>query len=160
MFERLPLDNFGNRIPQLSFEVVRPVGALEKMVRAVTLIPGTTEFGYEPATLVRMLGPGRSAPENRHVAHARSDVIAALDDLQGVCPNLERVALVVAWFGTDLRAGVCEIKPGGREPASKTVHGAAWSVAGISARRRAPGFDGRGPPGLWRHAVGPERHRT
>ena len=48
VFERLPLADFGNRIPQLSFEIVRPVGALERMARAVTLIPGTTEFGYEP----------------------------------------------------------------------------------------------------------------
>ena len=32
---------------------------LEKMVRAVTLIPGTTEFGYEPSTVVRTLGPGQ-----------------------------------------------------------------------------------------------------
>ena len=37
---------------------MRPLGRLEKMVRAVTLIPGTTEFGYEPATVVRLLGPG------------------------------------------------------------------------------------------------------
>ena len=49
VFERLPLADFGNRIPQLSFEIIRPVGALERMVRAVTLIPGTTEFGYEPS---------------------------------------------------------------------------------------------------------------
>ena len=132
VFERLPVGGFGNRIPQLSFEVVRPVGQLEKMVRAVTLIPGTTEFGYEPSTLVRTLGPGRSAPENRHVAYARSDLIASLDELQGICPNLERVAVVVAWIGTDLRAGVCEIKPA-VENYEKSVHGGAeWSVAGVS----------------------------
>ena len=99
VFERLPLANFGNRIPQLSFEVVRPIGRLEKMVRAVTLIPGTTEFGYEPATIVQHSGPGQSAPENRHVAYARSDVVAALDEMQAVAPNIERVAIVVAWFG-------------------------------------------------------------
>ncbi len=56
VFERLPLANFGNRIPQLSFEVVRPVGRLERMVRAVTLIPGTTEFGYDAGDR----GAGRS----------------------------------------------------------------------------------------------------
>jgi hypothetical protein len=98
VFERLPLEGFGNRIPQLSFEVMRPVGALEHMVRAVTLIPGTTEFGYDPATVMQTLGPGQSAPENRHVTTTPSDVIAALDDLQATCPQLERVALVVAWF--------------------------------------------------------------
>ncbi len=83
------------------------------MMRAVTLIPGTTEFGYEPATVVRKLGPGKPAPENRHVAHAPSDVIASLDELQALCPNLERVAIVVAWFGDDLRAGAC------RDPARR-----------------------------------------
>jgi hypothetical protein len=61
VFERLPLQDFGNRIPQLSFEIIRPVGQLERMVRAVTLIPGTTEFGYEPSPLVSVLAPGPSA---------------------------------------------------------------------------------------------------
>ncbi len=35
VFERLPLEKFGNRLPQLSFEVMRPIGRLETMVRAV-----------------------------------------------------------------------------------------------------------------------------
>jgi hypothetical protein len=131
VFERLPLENFGNRIPQLSFEIVRPVGALENAVRAVTLIPGTTDFGYDTASVVRALGPGQSAPENRHVTTAPADVIAALDDLQAACPNLERVAVVVAWFGTDLRAGHCEILPGVDSAIKETV-GGTWSVAGVS----------------------------
>ncbi len=130
VFERLPLADYGNRIPQLSFEIVRPVGALEQMVRAVTLIPGTTEFGYEPATVVQMPWPGVSSPENRHVGSARSDVVAALDDLQSLCPNLERVAIVVAWFGTDLRAGQCSVMPG-VENLTKATFGGTWSVAGL-----------------------------
>ena len=32
-------------------------------------------------------GPASSAPENRHVAHAPSDVIASLDDLQAAVPE-------------------------------------------------------------------------
>ena len=116
---------------------MRPVGQLETMVRAVTLIPGTTEFGYEPATVVRDARArpvGAGEPPRR--ARARPTSIASLDDLQGVCPNLERVAVVVAWFGNDLRAGDCAIKPGvenddkrpctarpGRSPAS-TARGA------------------------------------
>ncbi|WP_322516466.1 glycoside hydrolase/phage tail family protein [Rhodopseudomonas palustris] len=132
VFERLPLADYGNRIPQLSFEIVRPVGALEAMARAVTLIPGTTEYGYEPATRVQIVDKGSVAPENRHVAHAVSDVVAALDELQGVCPRLERVAIVVAWFGSDLRAGQCSVRPG-VESRDKWVDGATWSVDG--ARR-------------------------
>jgi hypothetical protein len=130
VFERLPLEKFGNRIPQLSFEVMRPIGRVEQMTRAVTLIPGSTEFGYEPSTIVRVVGPGQFAPENRHVAHALSDVEASLDDLQCVCPNLESVAIVVAWFGTDLRAGACVLKPGIEQP-EKITHPATWSVAGL-----------------------------
>jgi len=130
VFERLPLENFGNRIPQLSFEIVRPVGALEKMVRAVTLIPGTTEFGYDTETVVQVLGPGQSGAENRHVSTAPSDVEASLDDLQAACPNLARVAVVVAWFGGDLRAGQCEIRPG-VDSASKQTSPVSWSVAGL-----------------------------
>jgi GTA TIM-barrel-like domain len=130
VFERLPLANFGNRIPQMSFEVVRPVGRLEQMVRAVTLIPGATEFGYQPETVVRILGPGQSAPENRHIASARSDVIAALDELQAVAPNLERLAIVVTWFGNDLRSGQCRVMPG-VDNRDKQTHGGIWSVAGL-----------------------------
>lgn len=131
VFERLPLADFGNRIPQLSFEVVRAIGRLEQMMRAVTLIPGATEFEYEPATVVQVTGPGQSAPENRHVAHAGADIVASLDELQAIAPNLERVAVVVAWFGTDLRAGECRVMPG-IDNRAKTTNGGTWSVAGVA----------------------------
>jgi hypothetical protein len=136
VFERLPLADFGNRIPQLSFELMRPLGRLETMVRAVTLIPGTTEFGYEPSTVVRLMGPGQFAPENRHAAHAPSDVEAALDELQAACPHVERVALVVAWFGDDLRAGNCTLTPK-VDSTIKQTHPMEWSVAGLP-RASAP----------------------
>ncbi|MBI5130281.1 MAG: glycoside hydrolase/phage tail family protein [Rhodopseudomonas palustris] len=131
VFERLPLADFGNRLPQLSFEIIRPIGLLEQMVRAVTLIPGTTEVGYEPATRVQIVDKGTTSPENRHVTHAVSDVIASLDDLQGICPRLERVALVVAWFGSDLRAASCTIRPG-VENRDKALDGASWAVDGAT----------------------------
>src|SRR5262249_1163960 len=131
VFERLALERFGNRIPQLSFEVVRPIGALERMARAVTLIPGTTEFGYETATVVRVLGTGAYGAENRHVGHSPSDIEASLDDLQAACPNLQRVALPAAWFGSDLRANHCEVKPG-VESLTKLTYPATWSVAGLA----------------------------
>ena len=130
VFERLPLANFGNRIPQLSFEIVRPVGRLEQMLRAVTLIPGATEFGYEPATVVQQPGPGQSSPENRHITFAASDVAASLDELQALAPNLERVAIVVSWFGNDLRCGECRIQPA-VDNRDKATHGGSWSVAGV-----------------------------
>jgi hypothetical protein len=39
------------------------------------------------------------------------------------------VALVVAWFGSDLRAGECLIRPG-VDRAGKQTNGATWGVAG------------------------------
>jgi len=144
VFERLPLESFGNRIPQLSFEVVRPVGRLEKMVRAVTLIPGSTEFGYEPGTIVRTLGPGQTAPENRHVSFAASDLVASLNELQALAPNLRRVAIVVSWFGTDLRCGECRVVPA-VDSRTKQTFGATWSVAGVDrdSARLVSMVDGR-----------------
>ncbi len=144
VFERLPVADFGNRIPQLSFEVVRPIGKLEKMARAVTLIPGTTEFGYAPETIVQQLGPGQSAPENRHVSYAPSDAVASIDALQAVAPGVENVALVVAWFGTDLRCGECRIVPA-IDNREKSTFGGTWSVAGVdrASARLVSTYDGR-----------------
>jgi hypothetical protein len=129
VFENLPLDDFGSRIPQLTCEVIRPVGRLEQMVRALVVIPGATEFGYEPAVHVRDYGFGRSAPETRHTTRDGADFSVALDEAQALCPNLESVSLVVAWFGDDLRAGHCTIRPA-VERRDKEVAGLVWEAAG------------------------------
>lgn len=130
VFERLPLKDFGNRVPQFAFEVIRAVDRLEPMVRAVTLIPGTTEFGYGTAGYLRGLGPAGWGRENVHQTSGGTDLVAALDELQALCPNLERVALVVAWFGDDLRAGQCTLRPK-VEAVDKSGTG-TWSVAGLT----------------------------
>ncbi|GLK69911.1 glycoside hydrolase/phage tail family protein [Ancylobacter dichloromethanicus] len=133
VFEGLALARFGNRLPQISVEVERAVGALEGAVRAVTLIPGATEFGYEPREVLRVDRPGVYQLENRHVTTHASDFSASLDQLLATCPNLERVALVVTWFGTDLRAGQCQIRPAVErrvKPTQIGIFAEAWQVAG------------------------------
>jgi len=131
VFEHFPLDTWGNRIPQLSFEVIRVVDRLEGMVRAVTMIPGGTEFGYATTAVTRFVSPGVSASENRHVLHAATDFVASLDELCDLCPGLKRIALVVTWFGDDLRVGNCRIMPG-VEQAAKTTGPLTWSVGGTT----------------------------
>ena len=131
VFERLPLEKFGNRIPQLSFEVVRPIGGIADMIRGVDLIPGASEFAYSVASRLKTPAPGKTQTETRHVLHASSDWVASLDALQALCPNLESVALVVSWFGDDLRAGHCTIAPR-VEANDKVVLGMPWRVAGLS----------------------------
>ncbi len=137
VFDRLPLESFGNRLPQISVEIIRPVGRLENMIRAVCLIPGATEFGYDPLTVTRTTGYGVYAPENRHTASAESDWTASLDELQAVCPNLQRVALIVSWFGGDLRAAQCEVRPK-VDRTDKQTHGAEWSVSGLTRAGAQP----------------------
>ena len=128
--EQLPLNRFGNRIPQLSVELCRVVGDLEPDVRAVTVIPGATEFGYDPTPRIRVTGPGQTVGENTHVTAHLSDWTVSIDELVALCPNLEHVAVVVTWFGDDLRCGNCTIGPR-VEAASREVQGTEWSVAGL-----------------------------
>ncbi|MFO1167549.1 MAG: glycoside hydrolase/phage tail family protein [Rhodoblastus sp.] len=133
VFERMPLAAFGNRVPQLSFEVVRPVDGVASMIRAVDLIPGATEFGYQPTLHASYPGPGTTVQENRSQSWAASDWQGSLDALQALCPNLTSVALVVSWFGDDLRAGHCTIAPRVDDAfKNANIFTADWSVAGLS----------------------------
>ena len=131
VFEHLPLADYGNRIPQLSFEIVKPVAGLAGMIRAVDLIPGATEFGYSVGAVTRFQEAGVSFSENRNLLSGRSNWTASIDALQALCPNLVSVALVVAWFGDDLRAGYCTVAPR-VESAVKDTGAAVWSVAGLT----------------------------
>ena len=155
VFERMPLANFGNRVPQLAFEVVRPVDGLATMIRAVDVIPSATEFGYAIGALSASTLPGVTSPENRHQLVAASDWTASIDALQALCPNLGSVALTVAWFGDDLRAGHCTIAPR-VEAAQKSVIGADWSV--VAGWRQGRVAD-RQWTCSWRHAIGRYGHR-
>lgn len=134
VFEDLPLEAFGNTIPQLSFEVVRPVrngGArLEDRVRGVCLIPGAGEFVYATEPVFRRDGPGVETPENIHAESERANLLVSLDQLAAEFPNCETVMLVVAWFGSDLRCGECEIRPG-VEISAKVNTPRDWRVNGI-----------------------------
>lgn len=131
VFERMPLAEFGNRIPQLSFEVFRTIPGIEQHVRAVCVIPGSTEFGYDTALVTRSGGEGVTLAENAHARRDLSDWTTSIDELQALCPNLEWVTLVVAWFGDDLRAGHCTIRPK-VDDATKATSGATWQVSGLT----------------------------
>lgn len=131
VFERLPLDSYGNRLPVLQFEVLRPVGALETDIRAVTIIPGSSEHGYDPGLVTENFGNGSARHVNRNTLTASTDWQASIDELQALCPNLKRVGLVVGWFGTDLRAGQCRIVPG-VEVSARGQETRPWRVSGIA----------------------------
>ncbi|MBY8978384.1 glycoside hydrolase/phage tail family protein [Rhodobacteraceae bacterium NNCM2] len=133
VFEDLPLGTFGNRIPQLSFEVFRPLAdpdTAEGLTRAVTMIPASGEFNYA-TTGIRKGSGGAQIPENLNALSDTADMVVALDRLQAMAPKVESVSLVVAWFGNDLRVGDCTIRPG-VEVSEKTTSPQTWSVNGVS----------------------------
>jgi hypothetical protein len=103
--DRFDTGEYGNRIPQMQFEVIRPVGTLSQQIRAISLIPGATEYGLSADLVTRELRPGEHEAINRHVLFAGTDIAGSLDELQMTCPNLQHLALIVSWFGDDLRAG-------------------------------------------------------
>ncbi|MGA0531895.1 baseplate multidomain protein megatron [Hansschlegelia sp. KR7-227] len=132
VFEELPLERFGNRIPQITVEVIRrPPAAtpqLEDLLTGVTLIPGASEFAYATEAIERKTGFGAWAAENAHVGGDRADLVASLDDLAALAPNVSHVSLVVAWHGTDLRVNLCEIRPR-PETQAKETRPKKWRVS-------------------------------
>ncbi|MEL7489093.1 MAG: glycoside hydrolase/phage tail family protein [Pseudomonadota bacterium] len=154
VFEDLPLKDFGNRIPQLAFEVEKRLaqdddGALENAVAAVTMIPGTGEFVYGTTKVVREAGEGVTLSENVNNNSGETNFVASLDAAQSTLPNLKSASLVVSWFGDSLDAGACQLRPG-VETVDKTTAPYAWSAGGvdrggarlISRLNDAPAFGG------------------
>lgn len=130
VFEHLPLEQFGNRLPQLSFEVFKALDDIEPRISAVNIIPGATEFGYDTQPVTRNDGWGGTVAENTHAANSISDWNASLDQLQSVCRSVSSASLVVAWFGDDLRCDQIKIQPR-VETADKTTTPQQWGVSGL-----------------------------
>ena len=135
VLEELDLTPFGNRLPQISFEIFRPLAdadTAEGLVRAVTLIPASGEFAYATVPVKKSSGFGSATvAENLNAIPETPDIVVALDRLQSMATAVESVSLVVAWFGDDLRAGNCKVRPG-VEVAAKTTAPSSWTVNGVS----------------------------
>ncbi|PHS40237.1 MAG: hypothetical protein COA91_04475 [Robiginitomaculum sp.] len=118
VFEDMPLDDFGARLPQLNFEIARApkrtnqAPRMEDLIAGVDLIPGSGEFAYGTTITEERLGPGTSRPVNMNNLTGRADMDAALDQLQSGLPNCTHVTLIVSWFGDDLRLSECQLRPG------------------------------------------------
>ena len=130
VFLDFDLSAFGNRLPQLSFEVFGKQDDFSDILPAISIIPGATEFGYDPIPHARYIGHGRAQAENTHVSANRSDWSVSLDQLKNTCPNIKWVSLVVTWFGDDLRLGSCRVMPR-VESYRRITYPTQWSVAGL-----------------------------
>jgi hypothetical protein len=128
--------------------------AFADAIRAVTLIPAATEWGYAPYEVFRdesttdiefiatengysvhdssaWVLPYAAASKAGWIGGAACDWHMSLDALQSQLRNVKLVNLYVAWYGDDLRAGSCALAPGvTRADFGEMPH--QWSCNGLS----------------------------
>ncbi|MEZ5750684.1 MAG: glycoside hydrolase/phage tail family protein [Paracoccaceae bacterium] len=155
VIEDLDLAPFGNRVPSLSFEVVRAAQAegvttLQDAVAGVAWLPGSGEYALATDPVeVMPEGTGLSALMGRRVVNrnspsGESDFRTALDRLGIELPKAKSSLLIATWFGNDLRCSRCAIRPmiEARDHESPTM---PWTVAGLNRQtaEALPRVDGR-----------------
>ncbi|WP_128253820.1 baseplate multidomain protein megatron [Falsirhodobacter deserti] len=135
VFEDVPLGPYGNRIPQFSFEVLRPSEGLtlQNAVRAVAMIPGTGEYSLATTQVHQNYGLGVNKAVNVNSPSGKTDLETSLDQLGAELPRAGSVSLVVSWFGTDLRCADCTIQPR-VEQTEVDGQNMPWEVAGLTRR--------------------------
>ncbi|MEP5088960.1 MAG: glycoside hydrolase/phage tail family protein [Paracoccaceae bacterium] len=139
VMENLPLEQFGNRVPQFTFEVVRPEQRdapdadidLTYGVRGVAFMPGTGEYALATSPVYYTNGPGSSWSANINSPSGRTDFETSLLMMRHELPNCRAVSLVVSWFGDDLRCGSCEVRPKIEKRANEGKN-MPWTVAGLN----------------------------
>lgn len=139
VMEDLPLAQFGNRVPQFSFEVMRPEQpaapgwehAPAFGVQGVALIPGTGEYALATTPVHYSDGPGSRWSANVNSPAAKTDFSVALDAMTEELPRLEAASLVVSWFGSDLRCGDCRLRPKVEDPEIDGEN-MPWQVSGLT----------------------------
>lgn len=117
VFDSLPLADFNNQIPTLSFEVSRrlsgPHHSTEELINSMVMIPGSGEFVYDTKVHYKkgFLSENYDEPVNSHNPQKIANSIYSLDRLQFTCPNVEWISVVVCWFGNSLDAASCQVLP-------------------------------------------------
>lgn len=139
VIENLALQAFGNRVPQFSFEVLRAeqpqeLGAdmeMTRAIKAVAMIPGTGEYALASTPVYFSDSEGAQSGVNVNSPTGRADFVQSLSMLEQELPNCKAASLVVSWFGDDLRAGSCLLKP---KVEQKLADGQnmPWSVSGLT----------------------------
>jgi hypothetical protein len=136
VLEDLQLEPYGNRVPQLTFEVMRPeqpgqeVPEIARGTRGVALVPGTGEYALATSVVHYDNGPGDLRPANLNSTAGVTDFVASWKALRDELPNCNAVSLVVSWFGDDLRAGQCSLRPKVEQSAADGRE-MPWRVSGL-----------------------------
>jgi hypothetical protein len=137
VIEDLDLGQFGNRVPQFSFEVFRraqPAGGTTdpgSTIKAIALIPGTGEYGLATTPVHFDYGLGVNRSINVNSASGKTDFATSIEDMRGELGAVGSVSLVVSWFGDDLKCGSCQVTPRVEQVDFDGV-GMPWQVSGVA----------------------------
>jgi hypothetical protein len=148
VFENFEMEDYGNRIPNFTFEVKKKALAtdyngqtLENMITGMVMIPGAGEFVYDTVSETKIPGSqvssswvqsGSQLALNTHTPYGKANALVALDQLKATCPNVSWVSVVIAWFGTSMDAGTCTVLPGVEYQTGATTSPGTWSVGGFT----------------------------
>lgn len=159
VFENFPLADFGNRVPQITVELVAPIATtdaddIQNIGKAFTVIPATGETVYGTQQYNQSFVTGDSVytlqnvtrPDNVHNIFRRPDALLAMENLTRMTNDLDAVSLVISWFGTDLRAGNCRIIPK-VESNGRNIVPNEWAVSTYTrSTAEVVSLDGNGRP--------------
>ena len=137
LFEDLALEQFGNRVPQFTFEVMRPsepgtgsdIADIARQVQGVALIPGSGEYALATSPAYLDKGFGEKVAVNVNSPSGETDFTTAITALDEELPQCNSTLLVVSWFGNDHRCGHCDVKPK-VEQIEADVADMPWRVSG------------------------------
>ncbi|MEJ6398047.1 baseplate multidomain protein megatron [Yoonia sp. 208BN28-4] len=139
VMEDLPLAQFGNRVPQFTFEVMRPSDAatppalqdMSQQVQAVAMIPGTGEYSLATTPVYLEADNAETVAINMNTPSGRTDFSQSTTALAEELPKTGSALLVVSWFGDDLRCGSCDLRPK-VEQNDVDPKAMPWQVSGLS----------------------------
>ncbi|MBP7190622.1 MAG: hypothetical protein KA998_05245, partial [Rickettsiaceae bacterium] len=140
VFEDLPIEMFGNRVPNFAFEVIRktPSESLENLVKSIIVGPGIGEFSYDTIVQNKIITSRGSTvvlandPINSNNNKKIADALFNLDKLQENCNDLEWVCPKVCWFGNNLNIARCSIIPKVESKNPELATSEEWIVAGFN----------------------------
>ena len=145
VLEDLALGQFGNRVPQFSFEVMRPAqrdnaDASSDLAHGNTApwrcCPAAVNMRWRRLRCILSMAWVSRDSANVNSPSGKTDFATSLEAIGDELPNCASVSLIVSWFGDDLRCGDCLIQPK-IEQAEFDGNGMPWQVAGAT-RSTAP----------------------
>lgn len=141
-----PLADFGNRIPNFTFEVRRTLKKavdVEDKITDIAMIPGAGENVYDTVVQEKQYGQqdvsgnfvqgGKVLKQNLNNLSNKADVLVSLDNLKATLPNVQWVSVIINWFSDSADPAVSIIKPAAEfNSQGARVTPDDWAVAGFN----------------------------